>query len=324
MPFKKSKPKAGRVVRHKLADGTTKEYRYPPHKAPKAPRHAQDTVAALSSAWRRSPEWAALAPRTKAHRLLYLRDMERLASVRVADIRRRDLLAVRDAISRTRGPGAATAFIKTAAAALDWAVAREWIEVSPAHKIKPLPSGELPTWTENELAHALDNLPEHLRRAVLLAVHTGQRRADLCAMTWTDVAGGELRITQGKTKTPLILPLHPTLRAELAEWRRTASSVQILTSAWGKPWDPQYLSTALKAGLTKIGITRNINIHGLRKLAATRLAEAGCSAHEIAAVTGHKTIAMVQHYTKAADQRRLATSAVVRLQTAQKTMKKRK
>lgn len=313
MPFKKSKPKAGRVVRYKLADGTIKEYHYPPHKAPRSPQHAQDTVAALSSAWRRSPEWEALSPRTKAHRLMYLRDMERLAGVRVADIRRRDLLAVRDAIARTRGPGAATAFIKTAAAALDWAVVREWIEVSPAHKIKPLPGGELPTWTEDEVAHALARLPEHLRRAVVLAVHTGQRRADLCAMTWRDVAGGELRITQGKTGAALVLPLHSTLRAELAAWRRGASSVQILTSARGKPWDPQYLSSALKDGLRRIGITRNINIHGLRKLAATRLAEAGCTAHEIASVTGHKTIAMVQHYTKAADQRRLASVAFTKL-----------
>jgi integrase len=34
--------------------------------------------------------------------------------------------------------------------------------------------------------------------------------------------------------------------------------------------------------------------HGLRKAAAKRMAEGGCTAHQIAAVTGHKTLAEVQ------------------------------
>jgi integrase len=53
----------------------------------------------------------------------------------------------------------------------------------------------------------------------------------------------------------------------------------------------------------------------LRKLAATNLAEAGCSAHEIAAITGHRSLALVSLYTASADQERMATAAIVRLQT---------
>ena len=50
--------------------------------------------------------------------------------------------------------------------------------------------------------------------------------------------------------------------------------------------------------------------HGLRKAAARRLAEAGCTMHEIAAITGHASLSEVQRYTKAADQKRLALSAM--------------
>jgi len=50
--------------------------------------------------------------------------------------------------------------------------------------------------------------------------------------------------------------------------------------------------------------------HGLRKAAARRLAEAGCTAHEIAAITGHASLREIVRYTKAADQRRLATAAM--------------
>ena len=48
----------------------------------------------------------------------------------------------------------------------------------------------------------------------------------------------------------------------------------------------------------------------MRKAAARRLAEAGCSASEIAAITGHKTLAEVERYTRAADQERLARQAI--------------
>jgi integrase len=53
--------------------------------------------------------------------------------------------------------------------------------------------------------------------------------------------------------------------------------------------------------------------HGLRKAAARRLAEAGCSANEIAAITGHVTLEEVARYTKAAEQKKLARAAIGRL-----------
>jgi integrase len=63
----------------------------------------------------------------------------------------------------------------------------------------------------------------------------------------------------------------------------------------------------------RIGLSNDLNVHGLRKLAAAKLADAGCSRHEIAAITGHQSLSMVQLYTKTADQERLATAAILRL-----------
>jgi len=56
--------------------------------------------------------------------------------------------------------------------------------------------------------------------------------------------------------------------------------------------------------------TSSYAIHGLRKNAAVELANAGCSPMEIAAITGHKTLGMVQHYSKRRDQRVAARSAM--------------
>ena len=55
------------------------------------------------------------------------------------------------------------------------------------------------------------------------------------------------------------------------------------------------------------------SLHGLRKSAARRLAEAGCSAKQIAAVTDHASLREVERYTLAADQERLARDAVNKL-----------
>ena len=46
---------------------------------------------------------------------------------------------------------------------------------------------------------------------------------------------------------------------------------------------------------------------------ATRLADAGCTAHEIAAISGHKTLKEVERYTKGADQARLARGTDCRI-----------
>jgi integrase len=50
----------------------------------------------------------------------------------------------------------------------------------------------------------------------------------------------------------------------------------------------------------------------LRKAAARRLAEAGCTTHEIAAITGHASLSEIQRYTKAVEQARLARAAMAR------------
>jgi hypothetical protein len=42
-------------------------------------------------------------------------------------------------------------------------------------------------------------------------------------------------------------------------------------------------------------------------------ADAGCTAHEIAAISGHRTLAEVERYTRKADQQRLARSAMERV-----------
>jgi integrase len=65
-------------------------------------------------------------------------------------------------------------------------------------------------------------------------------------------------------------------------------------------------ATIAQAGLPDRRVT-----HGLRKAAARRLAEAGCTAHQIMSMTGHQSMKEVERYTKAVEQKRLPVAAIV-------------
>lgn len=309
--------KAQRVVRYVQADGAVKEYRYAAHRR-KPKQHPTDTLDALMEAYRRSPEWNGMAENTRKVYSAYLKYLERVGQVSVADIKRRDLWATADRIVESNGQGAAKGFVRAASALFKWAVRREWIEHSPATGIETPKGGHLPAWTAQEADQAEAGLPEHLRRVVVLARYTGQRRGDLCAMTWAAFDGQTIRVKQQKTGAELVIPCHPTLRAELEKWKLGAKAVTILANTQGRPWVAQHLSHELPVALARLDMPERLNVHGLRKLAATSLADAGCTVHEIAAVTGHTTLSMVALYTRSADQERLAGAAIVRLTNERK------
>ena len=311
-----------RVVRRKLADGSVKEYRYARSSGKREPRNVAGSVASLIRAYERSPEWEILRPATHKSYRHFFRDIETLGNRMAAEVRRRDILTLRDAIASSRGHGAANVFIRTCGALYKWAVEREIVEHSPVTKIASLPGGHLLAWTEAEADLACEKLPEAIRRVIVLARYTAQRRGDLIAMRWASYDGSAIRLTQEKarTKVEMVIPVHKALRAEMDAWRSEAAafplpSVHILTSLTGLPWTASNLTHAMAREVALIpGLRPKLNVHGLRKLGATSLAEAGCTTHEISAITGHKSLAMVALYTQSVEQRRLGKSAIGKLE----------
>jgi integrase len=117
-------------------------------------------------------------------------------------------------------------------------------------------------------------------------------------------------VRQAKTGTALEIPVHSDLRAIL-----DASPGEHLTflisPKTGKPYRGNAISQQFRLWCDAAELPR-CSAHGLRKAACRRLAEAGCSANEIAAISGHVTLSEVQRYTKAADQARMARNAMAR------------
>jgi hypothetical protein len=106
----------------------------------------------------------------------------------------------------------------------------------------------------------------------------------------------------------LLVPLHPELYDILAASARREGA--ILQTAFGSAFSSKGISNFMAIRIGKAGLPERCVTHGLRKAAARRLAEAGCSANEIAAITGHASLEEVARYTRAAEQRKLARSAM--------------
>jgi integrase len=141
-----------------------------------------------------------------------------------------------------------------------------------------------------------------------LLLYTAQRRSDVVKLGRQHIRSGVLHLRQQKTGRSLEIPVHPALQTILDV---TASGhLTFLTTQAGKPFTPAGFTNWFRDRCNEAGLPRGTSAHGLRKAACRRLAEAGCSANLIAAVSGHRSLREVQRYTEAADQARMARSAM--------------
>ena len=84
--------------------------------------------------------------------------------------------------------------------------------------------------------------------------------------------------------------------------------LSFLTTAYGKPFTAAGFGGWFRDRCDEADLPKECAAHGLRKAACRRLAEAGCSASQIMAISGHKTLREVQRYIEAAERTRLARS----------------
>ena len=193
-----------------------------------------------------------------------------------------------------------------------------WVKQDPTLRVKGFRSHELHTWTEEELAQFEARWPigTKQRLAFGLLLYTGQRGSDVRQMVWTDIVGATIRVAQQKTGTKLVIPLHPRLQELLSDSRR--SQAAIMATNYGAAFSVKGFGQFMSAAIQAAGLQSRCKAHGLRKAAARRLAEAGCSSKQIAAVTGHKSLAEVERLHARCRSGRLAQQAIAK-QSANKT-----
>jgi enterobacteria phage integrase len=284
-----------------------------------APREAherpkQGTIAALIASYLRSGSYRSLRETTKAgyaSRLEVLRTQHGHRTVAGLNRQRISTGVLQPYADR---PGAAVNILKILRVLIRHAIDLGWIAHDPSIGIRRPKTQEIRSWTDAEIATFEERWPigTKQRLAFTLMLYTGQRRSDVHRMTWTDVDNATIRVVQQKTGSKLAIPLHQNLITILA----TAGhdQITILNTEFGKPFTVDGFSQWMRDAIRKAGLPLGCQPHGLRKAAGRRLAEAGCTAHEIMAVLGHKSLGEAERYTREADQGRLASSAVAKLE----------
>lgn len=318
------------VIRRKLADGTVKEYHY--HRAtgkplpgkPGSPEYlmayakAQErsvsepfSMGRLIEDFMRSPEFTGLADSTKASYRTHLDAIKKTGGDLPNDeMTEAAVYKMRDEIWAT-APRQAELRVAILSRLFNWGAKRGFRKDNPAadiEKIKRKTKSYEP-WTEEEITAFYKSAPKHVADVVTMALYTGQRMGDCLKMTWGDISDGAIQVRQEKTDTSLWIPIHPDLQAMLD--KLTKGPGKILLNSRGKPWTIDGYKSSFTQAKQDAGVDKQF--HGCRSTSATNLADVGVPMEDIMALTGHRTLKMVQHYTKRADQRRRAKNAVVNL-----------
>lgn len=277
---------------------------------PGANRTSPGSLNALIVAYYGSPDFKSLKPSTqRTYRGIIERFRVQHGDKRVASIERKHIVAILGGMEKT--PAAANNLLDRLKELMRFALDIGMRRDDPTIRIRGyrIKSDGFHTWNEDEIAqfeqcHEIGTTP---RLAMALMLYTGQRRSDAVRMGWQHVTGNKISVAQEKTDARLIIPMHPALQEVIAGTPRT--NLTFITTSHGNAFSAAGFGNWFRERCNEAGLPQCTS-HGLRKAAARRLAEAGCTNQQIKAITGHKTDREVSRYTAAADQARLAEEAM--------------
>jgi integrase/recombinase XerD len=215
-------------------------------------------------------------------------------------------------------PGAARNRLKALRALFRWAMDNDHAPHDPTRDIKPIPhhTDGHHTWTLEEIAAFEERHPlgSKARLAMSLLLYTACRREDVVRFGPQHLRNGRLQYRQAKNEhrnpIDLDIPIHPDLAKVVAA--TPARHLTFLVTEYAKPFSVAGFGAKFRDWCNQAGLP-HCSAHGLRKATAARLAERGASAHEIMAITGHRSLEEVERYTRAARKTKLADSAMSKL-----------
>ena len=233
--------------------------------------------------------------------------VEKLGAYTLADI---TPAAINDALrglatERQLGPQSVAHYRQALSSVLTQAVNTwQWIEQSPMHRVpKPaLPRGRVRYLSDDErerlLSACKESANDDLYLAVLLALTTGGRQAETMGASWSqiDLSRATLQLEETKNGSRralhLVGPVLDMLR-ERARLRRIDTDLVFPSRV--NPKQPVDLRQPWEKALQAADI-KDFHWHDLRHTFASMAAMNGASLPELAALLGHKTLAMVQRY----------------------------
>ena len=276
---------------------------------PKAGKASAASLRWLADQYRQTQAWSRLSFGTRRARENILRNaLETAGGEPYREITRKTILAGID--RRKETPFAATNFLKTMRGLFQWAESASHVDIDPTAGIKasnPKTDGFEP-WTEEDIARAEAAWPIGTRKrlALDLVLYTGLRRGDLVKLGKQHRRDGCFEIKTEKTGEWVTVPVLPPLAASI-DATPTGDLAYLASETTGRPLAKESFGNMFSEWCREIGIDKTL--HGIRKAAATRMAEAGATEAELEAVFGWRGGAMASLYTRSANRKRLAKRA---------------
>ena len=165
--------------------------------------------------------------------------------------------------------------------------------VSEVNKPKP-PKPRNRRLEEGELERLLATYPDPwFRPLVLFAIETGMRRSEILFLICGNVHLDQQYVHLPDTKNgdSRDVPLSPVARELLRDLLRNKSPDHLVF-----PIHYEALKSAWRRACSRAGII-DLRFHDLRHEATSRFFEKGLNVMEVAAITGHKDLRMLQRYT---------------------------
>jgi len=270
----------------------------------------ESTISALVAQYERSAAYKQLRQITRD---TYHNWMKRLVNdygkLDFTKLERRHVRGDLDKISSS--PSVHNARLRAWRQILNFAVERDLIATNPASGIKKLKEGAgHRDWPDT----VVDQYRAHWRLGTRERLHfdvfreTGQRLRDVAVMTDEHLKVGEIWLTQSKTSSEMVIPITKALSTSITMTERTSN--YLVETIAGNPYAPKSLSNIMAKRFRDAGIPAGYSVHGLRKAKLRTGAERGMTENELMALSGHKTPAELERYTKGRDQRRLAKQAI--------------
>jgi integrase len=278
---------------------------------PAVQRETLQTVNWLIQEYRKSADYSGFSKSTKKARDAIFRQMiEKIGSKPATSINTASVIAARDKRA-IKTPDQARHFLDTLRGLFKWATSAGKVPVDPTTGVQNPKRNRTKTgfemWTEKDVAAYEARWPTNSKERVWLNVlmYTGARRGDAVRLGWPLVENDILSFKTEKSgyTVEVNLPVLAPLKTAIEEGH--SGKETWICGASGKPLTKESFGNVFREACTEAGIKEK-SAHGLRKIAATRAAEAGANAQTLDALFGWTDGQMAAHYTRNADRKKLA------------------
>jgi hypothetical protein len=169
------------------------------------------------------------------------------------------------------------------------------------------------SWTDDEIEQYRKHWPLGTQQRLVMefAFEAFSRRGEVVRIGPQHVKNGRIRIERTHGSNDVDMETTPELQAACDAMPK--DHLTYIVTAYGKPRSKYGLGNDFARWATEAGLPSRCRLHGLKKAAMRRGAEKELTTQELMGLSGHKTLAMVELYTKGADRKRLADSGIAKL-----------